>query len=43
VPGTPEPATWGAALVMLSVLVLLARRQRRCRLNSQAGSDRFTA
>jgi Ca-activated chloride channel homolog len=43
VPGTPEPATWGAALVMLSVLVLLARRQRRCRLNSQADSDRFTA
>jgi Ca-activated chloride channel family protein len=29
VPSTPEPATWGAVLVMLSVLALLARRARR--------------
>lgn len=29
VPGTPEPATWGAVIVGLSVLALLARRQRR--------------
>jgi len=29
VPGTPEPATWGAAAVALSMLAMLARRQRR--------------
>ena len=29
VPSTPEPATWGAVLVLLSVLALLARRARR--------------
>jgi len=29
VPGTPEPATWGAVIVLLSVLALLARRARR--------------
>ncbi len=37
VPGTPEPATWGAVLVMLSVLALLARRARR------HNAARFTA
>jgi Ca-activated chloride channel family protein len=37
VPGTPEPATWGAVLVMLSVLAMLARRLRRRR------AGRFTA
>jgi Ca-activated chloride channel homolog len=40
VPGTPEPATWGAVIVLLSVLALLARRERRARSNSFA---RFTA
>ena len=29
VPSTPEPATWGAVVMMLSVLALLARRARR--------------
>jgi Ca-activated chloride channel family protein len=29
VPGTPEPETWGAMAVMLSVLAMLARRARR--------------
>jgi Ca-activated chloride channel family protein len=29
VPGTPEPAAWGAMLVVLSMLGLLARRARR--------------
>jgi Ca-activated chloride channel homolog len=29
VPSTPEPATWGAMLVTLSVLAMLARRRRR--------------
>jgi Ca-activated chloride channel homolog len=43
VPGTPEPATWGAALVMLSMLSMLARRQRKCRLNGRAEASRFTA
>ena len=43
VPGTPEPATWGAALVLLSVLALLARRQRQGRLNQRACTHRFTA
>ncbi|WP_445263605.1 VIT and vWA domain-containing protein [Ramlibacter sp. PS4R-6] len=37
VPGTPEPATWGAILVTLSVLAMLARRLRRQR------AGRFTA
>jgi Ca-activated chloride channel family protein len=31
VPGTPEPATWGAVIVLLSVLAMLARRARRQR------------
>ena len=29
VPGTPEPSTWGAVIVMLSLLAMLARRRRR--------------
>jgi Ca-activated chloride channel homolog len=29
VPSTPEPATWGAILVLLSVLAMMARRGRR--------------
>lgn len=37
VPGTPEPETWGAMAVMLSVLAMLVRRARR----SKRG--RFTA
>jgi Ca-activated chloride channel family protein len=37
VPGTPEPATWGAVLVTLSMLAMLARRMRRGRI------ERFTA
>ncbi len=37
VPGTPEPATWGAILVVLSMLGLLARRVRR------TDARRFTA
>jgi Ca-activated chloride channel homolog len=37
VPGTPEPATWGAVLVTLAVLFMLARRARRQR------ADRYTA
>lgn len=37
VPTTPEPAAWGAALVVLSVLVMLQRRARR------HDSRRFTA
>ena len=37
VPGTPEPATWGAMFVTLSVLAMLARRVRRQR------AGRFTA
>jgi Ca-activated chloride channel family protein len=31
VPGTPEPATWGAVIVLLMVLAMLARRARRQR------------
>jgi Ca-activated chloride channel family protein len=31
VPSTPEPATWGAMLVTLSVLAMLATRRRRAR------------
>ena len=37
VPATPEPATWGAMLVTLSVLAMVARRARRHR------AERFTA
>jgi Ca-activated chloride channel family protein len=37
VPGTPEPATWGALLVTASVLAMVARRIRRRR------TDRFSA
>ena len=40
VPSTPEPATWGAMLVTLSVLALLAQRQRRARRRQ---GERFTA
>jgi Ca-activated chloride channel family protein len=29
VPGTPEPETWGAIAVLLSVLAMMARRARR--------------
>ncbi|CAM3388103.1 VIT and vWA domain-containing protein [Polaromonas hydrogenivorans] len=44
VPGTPEPATWGAVIVLLSVLALLARRERRAaRGNSRQNAARFTA
>lgn len=39
VPSTPEPATWGAVVVVLSVLALLARRRRRAH---GAVSHRFT-
>jgi Ca-activated chloride channel family protein len=31
VPSTPEPATWGAMLVTVSVLAMLATRRRRAR------------
>lgn len=37
VPGTPEPATWGAAIVALSVLAMVLRRARR------TNAERFTA
>ncbi|MEO5672955.1 MAG: VIT and VWA domain-containing protein [Ramlibacter sp.] len=37
VPGTPEPETWGAIAVMLSILAMLGRRQRRL------DARRFTA
>ncbi len=37
VPSTPEPATWGAMLVTLSVLAMLATRRRRAR------SEHFTS
>jgi Ca-activated chloride channel family protein len=37
VPGTPEPATWGAMGVTLALLAMALRRQRRCR------RERFTA
>lgn len=43
VPSTPEPATWGAVLVLLSVLALLGRRQRRQRRDRESGFARFTA
>jgi Ca-activated chloride channel homolog len=39
VPSTPEPATWGAIVVVLSVLALLARRRRRAH---GVASHRFT-
>jgi len=42
VPGTPEPATWGAVIVLLSVLALLARGHQRCN-DSRRDSVRFTA
>ena len=29
VPGTPEPQTWGAVALLLSMLAMLARRARR--------------
>lgn len=34
VPSTPEPATWGAILVTLSVLAMLAHRRRRAARNA---------
>ena len=34
VPSTPEPATWGAMLVTLSVLAMLAHRRRRATLRA---------
>ncbi|MBP7565424.1 MAG: VWA domain-containing protein [Burkholderiaceae bacterium] len=37
VPGTPEPAAWGAMAVTLSMLAMLARRRRRQR------AQRFTS
>jgi Ca-activated chloride channel family protein len=43
VSSTPEPATWGAALMVLSVLVLLARRERRLRRDPERNLARFTA
>lgn len=43
VPGTPEPATWGAVIVLLSVLALLARRERRLRRSQGGKVARFTA
>jgi Ca-activated chloride channel family protein len=43
VPSTPEPATWGAVLVLLSVLALLGRRERRQRRQRESGLVRFTA
>ncbi|ABM35354.1 VIT and vWA domain-containing protein [Polaromonas naphthalenivorans] len=43
VPGTPEPATWGAVLVLLSVLALLARRERRASRGRPGSAARFTA
>ena len=41
VPGTPEPATWGAVIVLLSVLALLARRERQQRA-CRGDTVRFT-
>ena len=43
VPGTPEPATWGAVIVLLSVLAVLARRERQRRNARLDGAIRFTA
>ena len=40
VPSTPEPATWGAVIVVLSVLALMARRARR---TGGGNTNRFTA
>ena len=34
VPSTPEPATWGAMLVTLSVLAMLAHRRRRAHMRA---------
>jgi Ca-activated chloride channel family protein len=39
VPSTPEPATWGAMAVTLSVLAMLALRRRR----AKAGAHHYTA
>ncbi len=39
VPSTPEPATWGAILVTLSVLAMLANRRRR----AQARAHHYTS
>lgn len=41
VPGTPEPATWGAVIVLLSVLALMARRERQQRA-CRGDTVRFT-
>ena len=47
VPATPEPATWGAVFMVLSVLALLARRARRQGRHHPPHAarltDRFTA
>ena len=43
VPATPEPATWGAVFMVLSVLALLARRARRQGRHQQPHAARFTA
>ena len=47
VPATPEPATWGAVFMVLSVLALLARRARRQGRHQHPHAarltDRFTA
>lgn len=40
VPSTPEPATWGAVIVVLSVLAMMARRTRRA---GRHNVSRFTA
>jgi len=40
VPSTPEPATWGAVIVVLSVLAMMARRSRRA---GRQNVNRFTA
>jgi Ca-activated chloride channel family protein len=39
VPSTPEPATWGAVLVTISVLAMLAVRRRR----AQARANHYTS
>ncbi|MEC5214646.1 hypothetical protein RCH06_003215 [Polaromonas sp. CG_9.5] len=43
VPATPEPATWGAVFMVLSVLALLARRARRQARRQRPHAARFTA
>ena len=40
VPSTPEPATWGAVIVVLSVLAMMTRRTRRA---GRQHLNRFTA